>query len=205
MSACSRVESSGVKSILISPCLYAVKSFLSDWMQSLHAVKSFFIAPCLHAVEWSRVLSHIAMCAYSQVLFEWLNAVTRCCQVAVCCSVLQCVVVLQHTATNCVVATYIISNLHPKYWLNAVTRCNHCMQSQVIFHIFCLHAVKSFFTSLQPSLFWHIYNRVTSDRFGVIGFRYRVAKTNRTHSLYRSFSAKEPYNQWLVCGKRPAT
>jgi len=34
---------------------------------------------------------------------------------------------------------------------------------------------------------------------------YRVAKTHRMPYLYRSFSAKEPYNQWLICEKWPAT
>jgi len=30
---------------------------------------------------------------------------------------------------------------------------------------------------------------------------YRVAKTHRMAYLYRSFSAKEPYNEWLFCRK----
>ena len=30
---------------------------------------------------------------------------------------------------------------------------------------------------------------------------YRVAKIRRMYYLNRSFSAKEPYNQWLFCGK----
>ena len=30
---------------------------------------------------------------------------------------------------------------------------------------------------------------------------YRVAKTHRMPYLYRSSSAKEPYNQWLFCEK----
>ena len=34
---------------------------------------------------------------------------------------------------------------------------------------------------------------------------YRVAKTHRMPYLWRSFSAEEPYNQWLFCEKRPAT
>jgi len=34
---------------------------------------------------------------------------------------------------------------------------------------------------------------------------YRVAKTHRMFYLYRSFSAKEPYNLWLFCRKWPAT
>jgi len=34
---------------------------------------------------------------------------------------------------------------------------------------------------------------------------YRVAKTHRIPYLYRSFSAKEPYIQWLFCGKWSAT
>jgi hypothetical protein len=33
---------------------------------------------------------------------------------------------------------------------------------------------------------------------------YRVAKTQRMPYLYMSFSANEPYNQGLFCGKRPA-
>ena len=32
---------------------------------------------------------------------------------------------------------------------------------------------------------------------------YRVAKTHRMPYLSRSFSAKEPYNQWLFCEKYP--
>ena len=35
--------------------------------------------------------------------------------------------------------------------------------------------------------------------------QYRVAKTHRMPYLFRSFSAKEFYNSWLYCGKRPAT
>jgi len=31
--------------------------------------------------------------------------------------------------------------------------------------------------------------------------RYRVAKIHRMPHLYRSFSAKEPYNYWLLCEK----
>ena len=38
-------------------------------------------------------------------------------------------------------------------------------------------------------------------RFIFIIDRYRVAKSRRMPYLYRSFSAKEPYNQWLICGK----
>ena len=34
---------------------------------------------------------------------------------------------------------------------------------------------------------------------------YRAAKTHEMPYLYRSFSTKEPYNQWLFYGKRPAT
>ena len=34
---------------------------------------------------------------------------------------------------------------------------------------------------------------------------YRVANTHRMPYLYRSFSAKERYNQWLFCGKQPTT
>jgi len=34
--------------------------------------------------------------------------------------------------------------------------------------------------------------------------RYRVANTHRIPYLYTSFSAKEPYEQWLFCEKRPA-
>ena len=34
---------------------------------------------------------------------------------------------------------------------------------------------------------------------------YRVAKTHRMPYLCRSFSAKELYNQWLFCGKWPAS
>ena len=32
-------------------------------------------------------------------------------------------------------------------------------------------------------------------------YTYRVAKTHRMPYLYRSFSAKNPYNQWLFCEK----
>ena len=34
---------------------------------------------------------------------------------------------------------------------------------------------------------------------------YRVAKMHRVPYLPRSLSAKEPYNEWLFCEKRPAT
>jgi len=34
---------------------------------------------------------------------------------------------------------------------------------------------------------------------------YRVVQTHRMPYLYRSFSAKEPYNSWLFCEKWPAT
>jgi len=32
-----------------------------------------------------------------------------------------------------------------------------------------------------------------------------MAQTNKMPNLDRSFSTKEPYNQWLFCGKSPAT
>jgi len=35
--------------------------------------------------------------------------------------------------------------------------------------------------------------------------QYRVAKRHSTPDLYRVLSGKEPCNQWLFCGKRPAT
>jgi len=35
--------------------------------------------------------------------------------------------------------------------------------------------------------------------------RYRVAKMHRMPHLCRSFSAEEPYNQWLFCGNSLAT
>ena len=35
--------------------------------------------------------------------------------------------------------------------------------------------------------------------------RYRVGEAHRMPYLYKLFSAKEPYNWWLFCGKRPAT
>jgi len=41
--------------------------------------------------------------------------------------------------------------------------------------------------------------------FNLISSHYRVAKTHRMPYLYRSFSAKEPYNLWLFCEKGPAT
>jgi len=34
---------------------------------------------------------------------------------------------------------------------------------------------------------------------------YKVVKTHMVPYFYRSISAKEPYNEWLFCGKRPAT
>ena len=34
---------------------------------------------------------------------------------------------------------------------------------------------------------------------------YRVSKMHRMPYLYRSLSAKEPYNSWLLCGEKPAT
>jgi len=36
-------------------------------------------------------------------------------------------------------------------------------------------------------------------------YRYGVAKMRKMPYLSRVFSAKEPYNQWLFCGKRPAS
>ena len=34
----------------------------------------------------------------------------------------------------------------------------------------------------------------------IVATPYRAAKTHRMPYLYRSFSAKEPYNLWLFCG-----
>jgi len=34
---------------------------------------------------------------------------------------------------------------------------------------------------------------------------YMVAKTHKMPYLQKSFSAKEPYNQWLFCENGPAT
>jgi len=52
--------------------------------------------------------------------------------------------------------------------------------------------------------------RITRQLRGKLTFKnsnglYRVAKTHRMPSLYRSFSAKEPYNQWLFSAKCPST
>jgi len=42
-------------------------------------------------------------------------------------------------------------------------------------------------------------------RFKVTIQRYKEAKMHRMPDVYRLFPAKEPYNPWLFCGKRPAT
>ena len=34
---------------------------------------------------------------------------------------------------------------------------------------------------------------------------FTISKDRTMPYLYQSFSAKEPYNQWLICGKRPPT
>jgi len=34
---------------------------------------------------------------------------------------------------------------------------------------------------------------------------YRVVKTRRMPYLHKNFLSKEPYNEWLFCGKRPST
>jgi len=41
--------------------------------------------------------------------------------------------------------------------------------------------------------------RVRASMFQNLLLVYRVAKTNRVPYLYKSFSAKDPYNLWLFC------
>ena len=49
------------------------------------------------------------------------------------------------------------------------------------------------------------YNSYDNDcDYGYCLF-YRVTRMHRVPYLYRSFSAKEPYNWWLFCGRKPAT
>ena len=49
-----------------------------------------------------------------------------------------------------------------------------------------------------------IEETAASDGFVAVSMDYRLAKTHTMPRLYKSFSAKEPYDSWLFCGKRPA-
>ena len=43
-----------------------------------------------------------------------------------------------------------------------------------------------------------------SDGVSAVSMDYRLAKTHTMRRVYKSFSAQEPYDSWLFCGKRPA-
>jgi len=60
----------------------------------------------------------------------------------------------------------------------------------------------------QISVRWctHIHKlRRTQERVILYRTSYRVAMNHRMPYLYRLFSAKERWNSWLFCGKRPAS
>ena len=50
----------------------------------------------------------------------------------------------------------------------------------------------------------HVFLKISS-RVSLPYAEYRVAKTHWMPDVYRLFSAKEPYNEWLFGGKRPTT
>jgi len=52
-------------------------------------------------------------------------------------------------------------------------------------------------------IYTHSYTFIHIQIHAFQGFR--VAKTPRMPYVYRLFSSKEPYNLWLICGKRPTT
>jgi len=129
------------------------------------------------------VLQCVAVCC------SVFPCVAVCCGVlqrgAVCCSVLQCVAlcccVLQCVATCCSVLQWVTVRAH--------SRKDTCGKR---------HASPG---RLVSSLFANIFPQMMS----CLSTCYRVAKTHRMPNLYRSFSAKEPYIQWLFCRKWHAT
>ena len=58
---------------------------------------------------------------------------------------------------------------------------------------------------MQPPHKIPAYQGFSSSMCGTRGFQYRVAQNLKGPYLYRSLSAKEPYNWWLFCGERLAT
>ena len=115
------------------------------------------------------------------------------------------------------------------YMPHVMDRYTHIMYLQHV-HIFTTHVVRSILKT-HPISHPRLCVHATRDEFGIYNTRimdlqhthisirvwcipnsfihccgrglYRVAKTHRMPYLYRSFSAKEPYNQWLFCEKRP--
>ena len=57
----------------------------------------------------------------------------------------------------------------------------------------CTHKCKHMYWTVDTHICVHVYV------FHVKPPSYRVAKTHKMPYLYRSFSAKEPYNDWLYC------
>ena len=57
--------------------------------------------------------------------------------------------------------------------------------------------------SSRPENMCNAYKKVNTVAFRNDSTHYIVAKMRRMPCLYRSCSAKEPYDQWLFCKKRP--
>jgi len=122
--------------------------------------------------------------------------------VAVCCSVLQCVAVCC-TVLQCVALCWDMSSTH---YRRATSPPNYSIYSiysiYIHIHIFAYYIYICICICIHIYIFIyiHILRRTASPPKYSIGWRTVIG----CH-LDRSFSAKEPYNWWLFCGKWPAT
>ena len=112
-----------------------------------------------------------------------LRRVAICCSVlqcvAVCCSVLQCAI--------CIASQRVLYASAP--WQHVIHKANTHTHT----HTGCHH----FVVQHTP------YAQQTHTHVACLGsvVQLQVTKTHRMPYLYRSFSAKEPHNEWLFCGK----
>jgi len=91
-----------------------------------------------------------------------------------------------------------------------MSRCAYINESYCVCRCVVWYILVSHVTCMNESCYmnaritWYIWlSRVVY--IDESWYLYRVAKTHRMPHLYRSFSAKEPCNQWLFCGKWPTS
>jgi len=111
---------------------------------------------------------------------------------------------LQHTTTHCNTlqhtATHYNTLQHTAvHKMEGVLHCNTLQHTTT--HCNTLQHTATRYNTLQHTTTHCNILQYTKWKVQHRAVYYRVAKTHRIPYLYRSFLAKEPYIQWLFCGK----